>query len=413
MIKIPRNISIAPVAFRVTGLASKFVFFMVCAAYLTVSDIALFALVSSLVYFAVFLFGLEYHTHTSREISDGDNKTLKTAIFRHGFLALGTLAPLILVLALVPGFWASRPIFISIMICALIVTEQLSAEATRILNAKRRYLHASIALFLRAGAWTIFTTISFFLFSNTRNIEFVLITWLFGNIAATIFASSKLASIIKAEPNSRKALPPFYLGLRAASPFLIGAISFRGLNILDRFLLSSFWEDAALAAYAIFYSMSVSILVLADAMLIVPAQANAVFAARKGEFEKLKTIVIRLSWQVLILTSILGVLIIIVGRIFVITLGKPEYIDNFTLLPIIVMAQVFFTLSIPPHVYLYSLAMDKKILLSNLSALPVFLLVEWATFGLGPVSIAISLACAFFSIMALKIMYSVREWSIK
>lgn len=110
---------------------------MVCAAYLTVQDIALFALISSLVYFAAFLFGLEYHTHTSREISDGDNKTLKSAILRHSFLILSTLLPLILVLAVVPGFWTPHPIFISIMICVLIVTEQLSAEAMRHYQAWR------------------------------------------------------------------------------------------------------------------------------------------------------------------------------------------------------------------------------------------------------------------------------------
>src|ERR1700731_1852479 len=142
-----------------------------------------YGLITASLAFALPALGLEFYSHTLRELVPA-SPTRRAQIIADQialgavtFLVIGSLSALAVLTGLFPAGLA--PWFLLIL-----ATEHISLEATRILIITSRPVRAYIGVFLRGGVWVYAIAILMFTGGGTRSLERVLVWWALGGASS-------------------------------------------------------------------------------------------------------------------------------------------------------------------------------------------------------------------------------------
>lgn len=385
---------------RGTALAGKLVVFIALARFLGNAEVGLYGLVAATVAYGTFLTGMEFYNYSMREVAGHDGAAQSHAIINH--LAFVSVVQGVAVVAVLLA-WASGLITFHLILITLAVTvmEQWAQEGYRLLVALSRPVVASVTLFLRQGAWVFFVIFGLFMFPGLRTLDFVLLSWLVGVGLSALIAGSVLFRRTGLPTLARIDRRWILRGLPVALVFLGAAFGLNTINFLDRFFQARLGSDGSLAAYVMFFGISVSLIAVLDAGTFSFGFPKIVAAARRSMAD-LVAQVNAILWQTLITTALFVIAAVLFFEYGLELFGIGEYRAFPTIYYALLASVVLQAFSMVPHLGLYAIHRGKVLLSGHLLALAVFVVLTFALRGWSDSAVAIARAGAFTFLLGWK-----------
>jgi O-antigen/teichoic acid export membrane protein len=345
-------------------LASRFLLSVLLARMLTPDAVGEYGLITATLAFALVVLGLEFYSHTMRELVPASAARRVEIIANQLVLAAIIFAVVVLAgsLAAYAGLFSPKLVAWFLLILA---TEHLSSEATRILIITSRPVRAYMGVFLRGGIWVYVIAALMFALPGFRSLETVLTWWVLGGAASILFAAFSLRELPWRELRTKR---PDWIwiadGLRVARPFLLTAAGALTISYVDRFVIDAWVGRGPLGIYTFYSTIMIGMLSLGASVShqflpkIIEAWSAGADAYRKA--------VRSFFWS---LTSVaVGMLVLAAGLItpLLATLQLPQYAASvgvfFVMLPGILLR----IMTDVPSYALYAARADTSLLICNL-----------------------------------------------
>lgn len=243
-------------------LSSRFLLSVLLARMLSPEEMGQYGLLTAVLAFALLGLGLEFYSHTLRELVPASPARQvqiiadQIALGAVTFVVVGILSSLAVSTGLFPARLA--PWFLLIL-----ATEHVSLEATRILIITSRPVRAYIGVFLRGGIWVYAIAILMFWVPSSRSLETVVVWWALGGVGSIILAAVSLRTLPWRELKKRRPDWAWIAGgLWAARPFMVTSAGALTLSYVDRFMIDGFVGREELGIYTFYSTISIGILSL-------------------------------------------------------------------------------------------------------------------------------------------------------
>jgi len=358
---------------RLGMLISKSLFVFVAAKYLELSDLGLYSLVGVTISYGIYLLGLDFYTFTTRELIGLDEEgAAKYIIGQIRFCLLSYILFFIPLLALfqfdfLP--WNVIGIFF-----VLLLSEFISQELTRILIALEKTIIASCILFIRTAIWCYLLAVLFIWVDVTRNIEWILYTWLLSSILSVVIAMYLLRFVgwhnIFCKPIELKWI---IKGVKLAFPMLLSTLAIKTVFTIDKYSIEYIGGLSLLGVYAVYIGICNAFLSFMDAAVFQFMYPKLVKYKNSNQPELFLLEVKRLAFSVFGYMAFILLALFLVSDLVFSYLNKPEYMEHIGIYWMLIWAHVILVISYIPHYVLFAMKKDKWLLLAHFLALLTFL----------------------------------------
>jgi O-antigen/teichoic acid export membrane protein len=361
---------------RALTLSSRFLLSVLLARMLSPDEMGQYGLVTAVLAFALLALGLEFYSHTLREMVPASPARRAEIIADQ--IALGAVTFLIVGLLSGLAVWAGLfPSRLAPWFLLILATEHISLEATRILIITSRPIRAYIGVFLRGGVWVYAIAILMFTLPSSRSLETVLVWWALGGAVSIVFAAVSLLDLPWRElRNKRPDWAWILAGLRAARPFMLTTAGALTISYIDRFMIDGFVGRGALGIYTFYSTISIGILSLGASVSqqFLP-KIIAAYSAGSAAFRK---VIHTFSWSLFGVAAGMIVLAAVLISPMLAMLQLTQYAQSagvfFLMLPGILLR----VLADVPSYALYAARADDKLLFCNLGSATVSILLNIA-----------------------------------
>jgi O-antigen/teichoic acid export membrane protein len=217
---------------------------------------AVYGLVTTTVGISVTLLGWEFYAFSTREILA--RAEAHRAICLRDQLAFYGVSYLLLLPAALPVFasgilpWRLAPWFY-----VLAISDHLGQETARILNTLFRPVLSSALFFVRSAAWGLIVIALGAWRADLTTIVVVLASWSAGEAAALALGAVTLGRL---DWSGVGGTPVDWgwvrRGLLVATPFFVSAISYRVIELADRYIIHFLLTDEAVAVYSFYGTLA-------------------------------------------------------------------------------------------------------------------------------------------------------------
>lgn len=361
------------VLLRCFVLASKFFLIGFLGVCLSQEEFGVYGLVTGYVAFSVLIVGIDYYAFAHRRyFCAGESK--KKVIKEHGMASLfgyATIFPLFLFFISKNNYVASlMPMFV-----ALCVVEHLSQECYRYLNIENRQLTATISYMIRSALWVLPLYIFYELNIVAVNLRTVLLFWLGGSVISIALVFIHIEPIVFLKILREKVdKGRIKIGLQKSFVFILATFALKGLFTFDRQLVEVGSSIEHVGVYTVYVQFAMIVFNFVDAGLlsyIYPRLLRASSVAETNQKTKYELLVAATS-------VLIGVLLIVFLPPILKAVGfKSTYDFRSIEFYIVVIAIVFYSMSMIPHYYLYSMGMDFHNLVVHAFVFILFLTLSW------------------------------------
>jgi O-antigen/teichoic acid export membrane protein len=357
-------------------LSSRFLLSLLMARMLSLDELGQYGLITAVLAFALLALGLEFYSHTLRELVPAsptrraqiiaDQIALATVMFLVVGVFTGTAA--------LSGLFPSRlaPWFLLIL-----ATEHISLEATRILIITSRPVRAYVGVFLRGGIWVYAIAVLMFSDPSTRSLETVLAWWALGGASSIVFAAVSLLDLPWRDlRNKRPDWYWIYKGLLTARPFMLTATGALTISYVDRLIIDWFAGRGPLGIYT-FYS-TISIGLLSFGASVSHQFLPKIISAHAAGTDAFRKVVRSFFWS---LFGIAGGMIVLAGGLILPVLAAlqlTQYAQSAGVFFVMLPAVLLRTLADVPSYVLYAARADGKLLICNLGSAGISVLLNVA-----------------------------------
>ncbi|MCV0386476.1 MAG: polysaccharide biosynthesis C-terminal domain-containing protein [Nitrobacter sp.] len=378
---------------RGATLASRFLLSILLARMLSPSDMGEYGLITAMLAFGLFVLGLEFYSYTLRELVPAAPAKRVQIIADQIVLASVSFA-VISIGAVVAGLMGLLPKTSLLLFLLVLVTENASLEAMRILIITSRVIHAYIAGFLRGGIWVYALGLLMCWEPSTRSLEMVLIWWAGGGLLAVVY--SVLCLLDLPWRNFRRYRPDLgwiLAGLRTAGPFMLTAVSALMLSYIDRFFIDGFVGRDGLGIYTFYSTILIGILSLGTSIShqflprIISGHSAGADAYRRIIVLFLVSMLVAAGGLVFVTGVTMGPLL----RLF----NLRNYAESISVFYLMLPGLFLRMLADVPSYALYAAHSDKALLLCNITAAAVAIvsnIVLVPIFGIGGAALSGTLA---------------------
>ena len=387
-------VKIINISLRGITLASKFIFIFYFARLIEPAEFGLFGLFSATIVFALYFVGFDFYIFTTREILKEEHNAYGGVIKHHCVILMVFYIISIPLLSLV-FFNGVLPWRVSGWFVLLLILEHLSQEISRILNSISKQLLSSLILFFRSGIWSIAITILMFFEVYARNLNFILGSWVIGDILALSIGVYYLYSINISGWNQKIDKNWIWTGLKISFPFLIATLASRCVFTLDKYWFGALTGLDALAAYVLFMSVCNTLITFLDASVISFSYPVLIRAWQRKDFVTYSQSVRKFLFQTVLICILFSLSSIVCIKYLLIWVNKFSYMKHQDLFYFILIAMLFYALSMIPHYALYAQGKDNEIIYSEISGGVLFFPVThifslyWPSFAV-PLSLCIT-----------------------
>lgn len=331
-------------AMRGMTLLAKFLLIFFLARFLEPHELGLYGLLVAAIGYAIYLLGLDFYTYTTRELIKHDRVLWGGMLKSQGALML-VLYCIVLPLLLLVFVAEKLPWWAAGWFFALLVLEHLNQEASRLLIAISDPLFASVALFLRQGAWVLFLVPVMYAAPELRSLTGVLLAWTAGGAMALLLSAWRLASMRM----GGWSLPVDWYwvvkGVRVALPLLVATLAVRALFTIDRFWLESLAGLDVLGAYILFISIATAMGAFLEAGVFVFAYPGLIAAFQKEQPVNFIQGMRKLCIQTICLVVGFCTLALLLLDPLLSWLDRPLYREHLWVFPWVLLAMVLYNLS--------------------------------------------------------------------
>lgn len=355
--------------FRGATLVSRLLLSILLARMLSTSDMGEYGLVTAILAFGLFVLGLEFYSYTLRELVPA-SPAKRVQIIADQIVLASALFVVIFIGAVVAGLVGLLPKKILFLFLLVLMTENASLEATRILIITSRVVQAYIAGFLRGGIWVYALGILMYSEPSTRSLEMVMIWWTGGGLLAVVYSALCLLDL--PWQNLRRYRPDFdwiLVGLRKARPFMLTAASALMLSYIDRFFVSGFAGRDELGIYTFYSTILIGLLSLGTSIShqFLPRIISG-HTAGAGPYRR----IVKLCFVSMLVAA--GGLVLVMGVMmgpFLRLLGLRDYADYIGVFYLMLPGAFLRMLADTPSYALYAAHSDRALLLCNVTAAAV------------------------------------------
>jgi len=362
---------VANLGLRGATLVSKFLLLFLLARLLEPEEVGLYGLITVTVAYALYLLGFDFYTFTTREIIHRDRSEWGGLLKNQGAFSALLYAAFLPALSVV-FYFGLLPVRLAGWFFLLLVLEHVNQELGRLLVAISRPLTASVLLFLRSGLWAFVIAALMFAWPELRSLSTVLLGWSIGGTAAALLGLISLHYLGLGGWDTKVDWTWIGEGVRVAVPLLIATLAIRGVHTVDRYWFEALVGLDTLAAYVLFMGMSTALMSFLDAGVFAFLYPALIQHWKQGSPANFRESLRRLVIQTAAFTAGFAICAVFALPLLLDWLDRPVYTENADLFVWLMLATVFFAVSMVPHYALYAQGKDKHLIASHLLALPVF-----------------------------------------
>ncbi|WFE72462.1 hypothetical protein P8S55_05035 [Halomonas sp. M1] len=389
---------------RASTLLAKFSLLFFLAFFLEPAEVALYGLLVATIGYSLYGLGFDFYSYSTRELIGSSQKQWARLLRDQGVFFVGIYLAVLPLLFLIFYFellpWSVAPWFF-----AILVLEHLAQELNRLLVAMSRQLLASIVLFLRSGLWAFIVAIFFWLLPETQSLDFVFIAWCLGALVACLLGSTALLALDRRCLSKSINWNWISRGIKVAFPLLVATLALRGMFTIDRYWVQNLSGTDVLAAYVLYAGVANTVMSFLDAAVFVFLYPKIIRAYKEQDLKSYNDGMKNLLRQTLLVTFILCVLAALLIHPMLFLLQKEIYTLNVNILYVLLIAIIFFAMSMVPHYGLYAMSVDRHIIISHIIAFISFFMFAALFSILLPIyGIPLALCCAFAIMLVYKSM---------
>lgn len=389
--------AIANIALRGATLASRFLFIFFLARFIEPSFLGVYGLFTTTVGYALYLVGLDFYTHSTREIIKKNKNewgaVLKNQVALCGLLYLAFIPLLCLLFTL-----DVLPIRLLPWFVVILILEHINQELSRLFIAISEQLMSSVLLFIRQGSWALVIVAIMYLEPTSRTLNYVFAAWMLAGLSAAAIAFCRLRQLEIGGWHRCVNWDWILQGLKTCVPFLVATLALQGIYTLDRYWLEAVAGIEVVGAYVLFMGMASTLLAFLDAGVFAytyPALIKANYNNQPCEFRAhlRKMLLLTIAFSILFSLITWTVLPYLLNWI-----GNDFYLKHQGLYSWLLLAMVINAISMVPHYALYAQGKDRSIIISHIFSVFVFIAATWLFTQFTPLTaipMGISTAFAF------------------
>jgi len=388
------------VGLRGMALVSRFVLLFFLARFLAPAEVGLFGLFLATLAFSVLIVGGDFYTFSHRELLSRP-KSEWAFVIEHHLVAVALLYGVFLPAQLLLFQFDLLPPEMLLWFFSLLIVEHVTQEINRLLVVMQKPLLASWILFVRMGLWIWVVVPLMLLYPEYRNLETLFFCWFVGASLATFWGL--LLIVREVEGWCFFSLNYAWLrkGFRVSVLFLLATIALKLLFTVDRFVVEALVGEDLLGVYVLYAGMAMAVFNFLDPAVFSFLYPRLISAYRQQRFSEYKKIYRELFLSTLFVSGLLVLLVFILAPWVLAWVGHEIYLEQLSLLWLLLLVVLVYALGMVPHYGLYALGGDREIMMAHLLAVLVFTLVVWVTAESVPLTAAAWGLLAAFSAMGL------------
>lgn len=360
-----KKIVIGNLVLRALTAPGRFFLFFITAKLLSINDVAAFALVMAAAIIATFLYGLEYYNYSIRECIKSTNPN--DYIANHGTLGVVSVLIITPIVVVTIRYFQPDLSILELFVCVVFfITEYISLEIYRYLNALKETISANILLFFKNGVASYFITSIILIFPDFRNLKMVLLLLAISGVLATFAFLRKLLEITKFKFRFASfSRSQVIKGLSISRFYLVNVIVLKLIEQGDRFLVKKYFTDATVSAYAFFMMLGYQLqtIVYTGAVLYFLPKLVEGAVDKTTKSNERKSIIE--FWQLVAGIVVVFVLFAYVFGIYISKWLGKNYVEHSHLFIPILILQAINAFALVPHYILYSHNQDKYLVFST------------------------------------------------
>lgn len=363
--------AITNIALRGATLASRFLFVFFLARFVAPSSMGIYGLFTATVGYALYLIGLDFYTHSTREIIKKDKKEwgaiLKNQIALSAVLYLVCIPLLCLMFT-----FDVLPVGLLPWFVVILILEHVNQELSRLLIAISEQLMSSTLLFIRQGSWALVIVALMYFDTAARTLHFVFAAWALAGVSAVSIGIYRLRQIEIGGWQQAVDWAWIIKGLKVCVPFLVATLALRGIQTLDRYWLEAVAGIEAVGAYVLFMGMASTLMAFLEAGVFAygyPALIKSHHNNQANEFRGHlhKMLLLTVAFSILFSALTWMVLPYLLHWI-----GNDFYFKHQELYGWLLLAMIINALGMIPHYALYAQGKDRPIIVSHILSMFVF-----------------------------------------
>lgn len=400
---LARNfLQLSNIAIRGLTLVSKFLLIFFLARFLEPAELGIYGLLAATVGYSLYFLGFDFYTYSTRELLKRERHEWGALLKAQGALTLLLYVIFLPLLSLV-FIKGMLPMKVVCWFFALLILEHLTQELGRLLIAVSDQLFASLVLFFRSGVWAVLITGLMFVEPDTRNLDMVFGAWSLGSMTALLLGIYRVKRMGLSGWRQDVDWSWIIKGLKVASALLIATLAIRGSFTLDRYWFQALAGLDALGAYVLFMGVCMALMSFLDAGVFAFIYPGLISAYQRRDPVGFHQGIRKLLLQTVGLCGIFSVVALVAIGPLLAWLGKPLYSDQRGLFVWILLATVFYAVSMIPHFGLYAQGRDKPIIHSHIASLIIFILATWIFAQAWPLlAVPLGLCVSFFVVLCWK-----------
>lgn len=387
-------------------LLGKFILLFFMAKFLTLAEVGVYGLLVVLVSYSLYAVGFDFYTYSTREIISLKKDEWGGVIKKQGQLILGAYIIVLPIIIICSSFFISSEWLIFLAI--LIVLEHLNQEMMRLLIVDNKAVLANNLLFIRSGLWCYIVILLMFSQTIDANLENVLLFWIIFNSIALIIGIFYFFQDIQFK--SAKKLNNQWLanGLKICLPLLFSTLIVRAITTVDRIWLEKLEGVEVVAVYALFVGLTNSLIGFLETGVFSFIYPKLI--REKNNPQVFNGLVKKMHIQAIAVIVVISGALVVFLPFLLKWVNKEAYFEYYNIFYLILIANIFYCLSMIPHYILYAKNQDRKIVISHVSSLIVFVTSTlMIVYNQIPVAVAYGLVCTFVFMFFIKSFFSLKE----
>lgn len=359
--------NISSLLYRVSGVGLKFLLLFLLAKFLDNSDFVSYGMLSVIVIYIQYLFGLDIYTYANREFLLYKSNLYKFKLISRQYYVYFVVYFLSFPFLIFCFYFAFDSSFIfSVLFIVTAISEHYSSEICRFWVFRQEQVFSSFLYFIKSLLMVVIPIL--FLIFYELNIELVFLSWFISNFILILISSNRFNFLLILKSVNSWSLRWLKSALVFSIPLMLSALCSKAIFTFDRTLAANYLETDEAATYIMIISLFGVFNVIIDSAFFNFKSPKLISDYRDGKFCLNYPGFVKQSSVIIAVLSVF-----IFPACYVIAIIFPDKLLHMSYYTVTIMMLIFifYSLSQVCHFGLYTLGLGKAIFYSQALSLAV------------------------------------------
>ncbi len=366
--------SLFSISLRAALILLKFLFIIFYTKLSTVENVGVYALLVSSITIVVFIFGAELHSSACRDVVTEKASDKKNMMFStHSFFACVSFIILIFIYFIAnylgylkTFYWLGLPV---VLLCFL---ELYSQEISRYLLMTEKPIASNVMQLIKGGGWVIPVLFLISKSSEEEHLNLVINGWLISTLASTFIGLFCLRKSLRFTLNID--ITWLFIALKRARVYWFVAILAQFQMYSDRFVLNYFSGAYEVGVMSVFQNFTNVIQTFVQVGVIGIYLPKLISTYHDGNLSAYIQGIKKLVTQSSIIIIVISLALLLCIKEVLALIDKQIYFQLLDVFYLQILSTVLLTLSLLPHIVLYSIKADNTLFKIAIISLPFYLI---------------------------------------